>query len=102
MLVKPENIQSPIGEVCPYCGTLGRTEWELVAAVLVSTAQETGSWKAIDISGWHRSLKDEIPGMVKAGWMRGANDCYQLTQKAKFLLCAHYPDNLPKAEKQGT
>ncbi|MBI2044905.1 hypothetical protein HYT23_02515 [Candidatus Pacearchaeota archaeon] len=83
----PSCIQSPVGVVNPFCGTMGRIEWELVAAYLVSKSQRNGDWTSIQ--QFHPDY--DTQGMVNRGLLRRDDSGFMLTEKAIERLVKEYP-----------
>lgn len=88
LVLRPDEIQSPIGKTCPFCGTLGRTEYELIAAHIICRSQKAGKWV-----GWkYNSATQEDVGMIEAGFAKETpQGLLKLTNKAKLLLHEKYP-----------
>tara|TARA_Y100000310_G_C20475722_1_gene712302 strand:- start:441 stop:752 length:312 start_codon:yes stop_codon:yes gene_type:complete len=83
---RPDEFQSPVGEVSPYCDTLGKCEYEMVAASLIHASQKAGRWVPIKIGG----RLDDLP-MKKEGLIEVVEGGVVLTDLALAQIHAKYP-----------
>ena len=79
--LRPDQIQSPIG-VLPFCGALGVSEWEELAAFIVIKSQNAGKWVAFE---------DGDSDMISAGYFQSTLEGYMLTNNAVEILYKQYP-----------
>ena len=73
MKYQPRDIQEP--GTPPYLDTLGKSEWEEIAAHIITESQKAGTWVRVT-----RLNYPDIKGMKQGGKLEETAEGYHLTE----------------------
>lgn len=83
----PNDFMPPDMMVKQYLCTLGRCEWEIIAAQIVEKSKEKGKWSPITAEEANGYLEQE---MIDVGYLEETNEGYMLTEKALGQIAMRY------------
>ena len=82
----PSDFRSPLEFKFPYENSLGRANWEMIAATVIDHSQDEGVWTYI------KNIEEsyDIEGMMRAGFLRKTDKGYTLTPRALDRIAEKY------------
>ena len=76
-----------------FGSTLGKCEYETIAAYFVSEGQKYRKWIAIPQERFPKRVKENLEGMLKKGYLINTNEGFILSELAIEVIAKKYPSS---------
>lgn len=86
--IEPRDIQRP-EPIVPYQDTLGKSQYESVAAIIICVSQIRGEWTPLETLPKGERLY--LPDMLRSGHLEQTEEGYMLSQRTIERIAEKFP-----------